>query len=102
MKHVVTDSLLEDHLKCNSKSYLRLQGQSGQVSDYTALCSRLDARHHEGASQWLSAQSTARGVIRFGGSRLRDKMTADEIILDAVGAAKGFGDSLPCPPANAG
>jgi hypothetical protein len=43
MSHILTDSLLEDHLNCNTKSYLRLRGQSGQVTDYSALCSRLDA-----------------------------------------------------------
>ena len=31
MAHVITDSLLEDHLKCHPKSYLRLHGRSGQT-----------------------------------------------------------------------
>jgi predicted RecB family nuclease len=51
------------------------------------LCSRLDARYHASASQWLASQSTAGGVSRFGGLRLHDIATADAIILDAVGVA---------------
>ena len=90
MTHIVTDGLLQDHLNCQSKSYLRLHGRSGQVADYAALCSRMDARHLASASQWLAAQSTIGGVSRFGGSRLEDMVTADAIILDAVGAADGL------------
>ena len=44
MMHIVTDGLLQDHLNCESKSYLRLHGRTGQVTDYAALCSRLDSR----------------------------------------------------------
>jgi len=90
MVHIITDSLLEDHLKCHSKSYLRLHGRFGQTHDYFALCSLLDARHHASASQWLVAQSTTVGVTRFGGSHLQDIVTADAIILDAVGVADGL------------
>ena len=87
---VVTDSLLEDHLKCKSKSYLRLHGQSGPAAPYSALCSRLDARHRAGAAQWLADESTIGGVSRFDGLRLQDGVTGDAIILDAVGAANGL------------
>jgi len=89
MMQVITDRLLEDHLRCSSKSHLRLQGHSGHVTDYTALCSLLDARHRTSASQWLSAQSTTGGVRHFGGSHL-DMTTGDAIILDAVGVAEGL------------
>jgi hypothetical protein len=90
MTHIVTEGLLQDNLNCQSKSYLRLHGQSGQVSDYSALCSRLDARHLASASQWLAAQSMIGGVSRFDGTRLEDKVTADAIVLDAVGATDGL------------
>lgn len=90
MTHIVTEGLLQDNLNCQSKSYLRLHGRSGQVSDYAALCSRLDARHLASASQWLGAQSMIGGVSRFDGTRLEDKVTADAIILDAVGATDGL------------
>jgi hypothetical protein len=50
----------------------------------------MDARHLARALQWLAAQSTIGGVSRFGGSRLEDMVTADAIILDAVGAADGL------------
>ncbi len=85
--YVITDDLLEDHLKCQMKAYQRLHGRSGHTHDYIALCSRLDARYHASASQWLASQSTAGGVSRFGGLRLHDIATADAIILDAVGVA---------------
>jgi predicted RecB family nuclease len=90
MIHIVNDILLEDHLKCNSKSYLRLQGLSGHGSDYSALCSQLDARYRKIASQWLVAQSTKDGVSHFGGQRVQDMVTGYAIILDAVGAADGM------------
>jgi hypothetical protein len=90
MIHVVTDSLLKDHLECNSKSYLRLHGSSGQATEYSAFCSRLDARHLASASQWLAAQSTTGRIGHFGGSRLQNMATGDEIIFDAVGAADGL------------
>jgi predicted RecB family nuclease len=90
MTPVITDRLLEDHLKCSSKSYLRLQGQSGHTTDYSALCSRLDARYRTSASQWLAVQSTTGGVRRFGGSHLQDMATGDATILDAVGVADGL------------
>ena len=85
MLHILTDGLLEDHLNCSTKSYLRLRGQSGQVTDYSALCSRLDARHRSNASQWLATQS-AISARHFGGGLLQECLTTgDEIILDAVG-----------------
>ena len=90
MTHIVTDSLLHDHLNCQSKSYLRRQGRSGQVSDYAALCSQQDARHIASASRWLAAQSTIGDVSRFDGSRLEHMAAADEIILGAVGVADGL------------
>ena len=95
MIDIVTDILLEDHLNCASKSYLRLHGQTGQVTDYAVLCSRLDARHLARASQWLAAQSAVGGVSRLGGSRFEEKVTADAIILDAIGAVDGLENSLP-------
>ena len=90
MAHVITDSLLEDHLKCHLKSYLRLHGRSGQTHDYFALCSRLDAHYHASASQWLAAQSTTVGVTHFGGSRFQELATTRAIMLDSVGAADGL------------
>ncbi len=90
MTHIVTDSLLQDHLNCQSNSYLRLHGRSGQVSDYAALCSQLDARHLASASWWLEAQSIIGNVSRFDGSRLEHMATADAIILEAVGVTDGL------------
>jgi predicted RecB family nuclease len=87
--HVLSDSLLEDHLKCSSKSYLHLQGRSGRATDYSVLCSQLDACYRAGAEHWLAAQSTDR-VSRFGGSRLQSLTSSDAIILDAVGEADGL------------
>src|SRR5258706_1253837 len=89
MIQVITDQLLIDHLQCSSKSYLGLRGRSGHATDYSALCSRLDARYRASASQWLAAQSATGGVSWFGGSRLQDKATADATILQAVGVADG-------------
>jgi predicted RecB family nuclease len=90
MIQVITDRLLIDHLQCRSKSYLRLRGQSGPVTEYAALCSRLDARYRVSASQWLTAQSATGGVSRFGGSPLQDRATADATILEAAGVADGM------------
>jgi len=90
MIQVITDQLLIDHLQCSSKSYLRLRGRSGPATEYSALCSRLDARYRASASQWLAAQSATGGVSRFGGSRLEDRATADAIILEAAGVADGL------------
>src|SRR5262249_45419113 len=85
MIKVITQQLLIDHLKCASKSYLRLRGLFGHATDYLALCSRLDARSRASASQWLAAQSATGGVNWFGGSRLQDIETGDAIVLDALG-----------------
>ncbi len=90
MIDIVTDILLEDHLNCGSKSYLRLHGQTGPVTDYAILCSRLDARHLANASLWLAAQRAIGGISRLGGSRFEEKVTADAIILDVIGAADGL------------
>jgi hypothetical protein len=90
MIQVITDQLLIDHLQCRSKSYLRLRGRSGPATEYSALCSRLDARYRASASQWLAAQSATGGVSRFGGSRLEDRATADATILEAAGVADGL------------
>jgi hypothetical protein len=90
MIQVITQQLLIDHLKCASKSYLRLEGRSGHATDYLALCSRLDARYQASASQWLAAQSATGGVNWFGGSRLQDIATGDATILEAVGVAGGL------------
>ena len=87
--HVLSDSLLEDHLKCSSKSYLHLQGRSGRATDYSVLCSQLDASYRAGAAHWLAAQSTDR-VSRFGGARLQSLTSSDAIFLDAVGEADGL------------
>jgi predicted RecB family nuclease len=90
MIHVLTDSLLEDHLRCHSKSYLRFQGRLGQATAYSNLCARLDAFHRANAFQWLAAQSTTAGVRWFSGSRLEDLATGHAVILDAVGGAEGL------------
>ena len=90
MTHIVTEGLLQDNINCQSKSYLRLHGRSGQVSDYAALCSRLDARHLASASQWLAAQSMIGGVSRFDGTRLEDKVHSRRDDSDAVGATDGL------------
>ncbi len=90
MAYLITDSLLEDHFKCNTKSYLRIQGKPGEAGNYSTLCSRLDAHHLASASQWLATRSTACGVSRFGGAPLQDIMTTDEIVLDVVGEAEGL------------
>lgn len=90
MIQVITDQLLIDHLKCRSKSYLRLRGRFGQATDYSALCSRLDARYRASASQWLAAQSASGGVSRCGSARLQDVAIADATILEAVGVADGL------------
>ena len=90
MIQVITDQLLINYLQCRYKSYLRLRGRSGLATEYSALCSRLDARYRASASQWLAAQSTTGGVSRFGGSRLEDRATADAIILEAAGVADGL------------
>jgi predicted RecB family nuclease len=90
MVQIITDQLLIDHLKCRTKSYLHLRGRSGQATDYSALCSRLDARYRASASQWLAAQSATGGVSQFGGSPLQDRATADAIILEATGVADGL------------
>jgi hypothetical protein len=90
MFHILSDGLLEDHLNCSTKSYLRLRGQSRQATDYSALCSRLDARHRSNASQWLVTQS-ATSARHFGDGILQERLTiGDEIILDAVGVVDGM------------
>lgn len=86
----LTDNLLEDYLRCESKSYLRLQGRHGQTTDYSALCAQLDARHRASALQLLVAESTTVGVRRLGGSRLEELATGHAMILDAVAGADGL------------
>jgi hypothetical protein len=83
-------SLLENHLQCETKSYLRFHGRSGQATEYAILCEHLDARHRADAFQWLAAQSTTAGVRHFNGSRLEDLATGHAMILDAVGGADGL------------
>jgi predicted RecB family nuclease len=90
MIHVLTDGLLEDHLQCHSKSYLRFQGRFGQATAYSNLCVQLDARHRANAFQWLAAQYTTAGVKWLNGSRLEDLATGHSMILDAVGRAEGL------------
>ncbi len=90
MIHVLTDGLLEDHLQCHSKSYLRFRGRFGQATAYSNVCVQLDARHRANAFQWLAAQSTTAGVKWFNGSRLEDLATGHSMILDAVGGAEGL------------
>ena len=92
MTYVLTDKLLEDYLQCASKSYLRLQGQPGEIHDFAALCSRLEARHRASAIEQLAAsQTTTNDVRNFGGSPVQDALAGGyQLILDAVGAANGL------------
>ena len=89
MADVLTDRLLEDHLLCHSKSYLRFQGRLGQATAYSTLSAQLDARHRAEAFLWLAEKSTG-GVRCFNGSRLSGLATGDAMILDAVGSAEGL------------
>src|SRR5258708_33670862 len=90
-----------EHLKCRTKSTLHFRGRSGQATDYSALCSRLDTRYRASASQWLAAQSATGGVSRFGGLRLQDMTTADATTLEAVGVAGGGDGKILWLPATA-
>src|ERR1700730_12150699 len=89
MIHVLSDCLLEDYLRCHSKSYLRVQGRLGQATAYSNLCAKLDASHRANAFHWLTAQLSAAGVRSLNGSRLEHLDTGDVLILDAVGGAEG-------------
>jgi predicted RecB family nuclease len=88
--HVLSDGLLEDYLRCHSKSYLRVQGRLGQAAAYSNLCAKLDASHRANAFHWLTAQFSAAGVRSLNGSRLEHLDTGDVLILDAVGGAEGL------------
>jgi len=90
MIRVLSDGLLEDHLRCHSKSYLRVQGRLGQATAYSNLCAKLDARHRANAFHWLATQSSAAGVRSLDGSRLKHLDTGDVLIMDAVGGAEGL------------
>jgi hypothetical protein len=37
MAHVLTDTLLEDHLRCRTKSYLHLHGRLGEPTAYSVI-----------------------------------------------------------------
>jgi predicted RecB family nuclease len=92
MMYVLADKLLGDYLQCASKSYLRLQGQPGEIHDFAALCSRFEARHRASAIERLaSSQTTTNDVRNFGGSPVQDALAwGYQLILDAVGAANGL------------
>jgi predicted RecB family nuclease len=83
-------SLLQDYLQCETKSYLRFRGRSGQATEYSMLCAQLDARHRANAFKWLAAQSTTAGVRQLNGSRVEDLTTGHAMILDAMGGADGL------------
>jgi predicted RecB family nuclease len=90
MIHVLSDGLLEDHLRCHSKSYLRVQGRLGQATAYSNLYEKLDTRHRTNAFRWLTAQYAAADVRALEGSRLEHLDTDATLILDAVGGAEGL------------
>jgi hypothetical protein len=90
MIRVLSDGLVEDHLRCHSKSYLRVQGQLGQATAYSNLCAKLDARHRANAFHSLATQSSAAGVRSLDGSHLKHLDTGDVLIIDAVGGAEGL------------
>jgi predicted RecB family nuclease len=90
MIDILSDGLLEDHLRCPSKSYLRVQGRLGQATAYSNLCAKLDARHRTNAFHWLTAQSAVADVRSLEGSRLELLDTNAALILDAVGGAEGL------------
>jgi predicted RecB family nuclease len=90
MIHVLSDGLLEDHLRCHSKSYLRVQGRLGQTTAYSNLCEKLDARHRANAFHWLTAQYATTGVRSLEGSRLEHLDPDATLILDAMGGAEGL------------
>src|ERR1700730_16525875 len=90
MIHVLSDCLLEDYLRCHSKSYLRVQGRLGQATAYSNLCAKLDASHRANAFHWLTAQLSAAGVRSLDGSRLEHLDTGDVLILDTVGCSEGL------------
>lgn len=79
-------SLLEDHLRCASKSFLRLQGRTGQITDYLNLRAQTDARYRERASKSLAARHAATDIMRAGGSVLPALGTGRALVLD--GAAR--------------
>ena len=90
MAHVLTDTLLEDHLRCRTKSYLHLHGRLGEPTAYSVMSMQLDVRHRANALQWLAAQSKATGDGCSSRSRPLDLTSGHELILDAVGGAVGL------------
>jgi hypothetical protein len=91
MADILTDSLLEDYLQCQSKFYLRFRSQLGQTTDYSNLCAQLDARHRAKTFQWLAAKSGAAAGVRWlSGLRLGNLANGDAIILDAVGRTESL------------
>ena len=83
-------SLLEDYLNCETKSYIRLRGRSGQATEYSRLSAQFDTRHRTDAFQWLASQSATVDVRHFNGSRLEGLAIGHAMILDAVGEAEGL------------
>jgi hypothetical protein len=69
MKHIVTEGLLQDHLNCQSKSYLRLHGRQAK-SLITPLC----------VPEWMLATSLA----RYSGWRLNRRLAASVDLADRV------------------
>ena len=90
MIRVLSDGLLEDHLRCHSKSYLRVQGRFGQATAYSNMCAKLNTDHRANAFHWLRTQSSAAGVRSLDGSRLKHLDTGDVLILDGVADAQGL------------
>jgi predicted RecB family nuclease len=94
MTATLTDLLLKDYLECNSKAYLRLQEQTSEVSEFSALSSHLDALYRERAFNRLNRQNIGQ---RSDGSRVEDRLArGDSIILDVVGSSEGLETHFDC------
>lgn len=86
---VITDELVEDHLRCVTKSYLRLQGQSGQTTDYLALDAQLAATYRGRASEAVAARCQT-ACVRREGAAVPDLGTGEALILDVTAEADGL------------
>ena len=80
----ITREVLESHLRCKTKAYLKLGGQQGKVSDYEAM---LIAKRHDCVikpSQGFSTKYTGGEVARDLPMTTATLQTGPLIILDAT------------------
>jgi len=80
----ITRDVIDSHLACRFKSYLRLSGQRGNNSEYESWLTELITRERLVSIATLISRHTEQGIIREPHLALSTLADAPELVLDGM------------------